>query len=175
MPIEHQQLSCFTFAAMIFISWMHSIKLTTSACTSSCSGWIFCRPDHSWPAEASSISDFQNPYKYFCMFHGVFHALPLARHAPPCRSSYVPCRPVLVSRNIMHITSLRRKIVIYNSGIKLHQKVAGQKSCTIPERNQVRVETVNSAFRGRHDVPLCSPSRHQKSDPHSSPRNSADL
>ena len=55
------------------------------------------------------------------------------------------------------------------------QKTTAHDNCTISGRNQVRIETVNAAFRGRHNAPLCSPSRHQKSDPHSSPRNSADL
>ena len=51
------------------------------------------RPEHSWPAEASSISDFQNPCKYFCLYQGVFSVLPLARHAPPVGLSTLHADP----------------------------------------------------------------------------------
>jgi hypothetical protein len=52
------------------------------------------------------------------------------------------------------------------------QKATAHDNCTIPERNQARIKTVNSAFSGRHNAPLCSPSHHQKSDPHRLPQNS---
>ena len=55
------------------------------------------------------------------------------------------------------------------------QKMTAYDNCTIPERNQVRIEAVITAFWCPHNAPLCSPSRQQKSDLHSSPRNSAQL
>ena len=91
-PAQISTCSCFVFdfCFQLICQCMHFILL----------GMNFCRPDHSWPAEASSISDFQNPYEYSFMFHGVFRALPLARHAPPCRSFHAPCRPVPTSESL---------------------------------------------------------------------------
>ena len=86
---------------------------------------------------------------------------------------------------------LCRKILVYNSGNKLPEKDAYRKSllvglqaatnisaehnCTNPQRNQVRIKTVNSTLNRRHSVPLFSPSRHQKSDRPCSPRDSAQM
>ena len=51
------------------------------------------------------------------------------------------------------------------------QKMTAYDNCTIPERNKVKIETVNSAFWRRHNMPLSSLYRCQKFDHHSSPRN----
>jgi hypothetical protein len=56
---------------------------------------------------------------------------------------------------------------IFSSSVSMQpQKITAHDNRTIPERDQVIIETINSSFLRRHDVPLSSPSRRQKSDPH---------
>ena len=66
---------------------------------------------HAPPVGLSTLradpSRLQNPYKTFYIIHGIFHALHSSKADTSSLSSYAPCRPVLASRNIMHIIYIR--------------------------------------------------------------------
>jgi hypothetical protein len=99
---------------------------------------------------------------------------------PPCLSSQRIDNPALCNYAVKYYFKIAasnclKKTPTKNpsSEVSMQPQNSAEHNCTNSQRNQVRIKTVNCAFIHRHSVPLFSPSRHQKSDPPCSPRDSA--